>query len=151
MRYRVGRLNYPFPDINSIVLERARAQKGVVTASLGDLVTAVKVAGVAVEDGGAVQLAFTNGVIEVSGHSQRSEGRMEVRASTSKEITDWGKNKRAVLSVRADDFLEALGRVVTAEDGRFQFTVMAVEGDPGWVYISSPGGSMEAAIRPVVV
>lgn len=141
MEYVIGRLNYPFPDIDSIVLERARAQKPTVVCSRDALVSAIKVAVVAIEDGGAVMLRFTNGVIEVSGSSQRGEGRMEVRCSNPDVpvMEIW---------LRAEDILEVLGRVPVEEDGDITFTMSADAGDPGWVYIQS--GATEVALRPVV-
>ena len=139
MTYYVTKMNYAFPDLDSLVFERARAQSAVVVCSVSGLVTAVKVAAVSMDEGGAVKLRITQGVIEVLGHNQRSEGRMEVRATTH------NFPGAVELVVIADDLLELLGRV-KAEGDDFQFTV-SVGDDPGWVYIEHQG--MEAAIRPV--
>ncbi len=142
MQYIVGRLNYPFPKLDSLVLEKARAQTGEVITSVKAFVTAIKVASVAIEEGGAVQMKFTNGVIEVKGVGARSRGRMEVRAGTK------GIESGFTISVIAADLLEMLGRVNNA-DGDVVFTVGSDADDPGWVYVCTEDG-MEAAIRPVV-
>ncbi len=142
MEYVVGRLNYEFPDIDNIVLDRARSQGGHVVCNVEALVSAIKVAVVAIEEGGSIELQFTNGVIEVRGSSQRSEGRMEVRCSNADVPSG------TTLSVRAEDLLDVLGRITVDEDGDFTFTISLEANDPGWVYINE--GTTEAAIRPVV-
>lgn len=139
--YRLGRLSYPFPDIDGIALTRARAQKGIVVTSVSALVSAIKVAQVSAGDDGSVELTFTNGVIDVTGISQRSNGRMEVRCTNPDVISG------THLRVSASDLLEVLGRADT-EDGDITFTVTTDDdGDPGWVYFHA--GGMEAAIRPM--
>ncbi len=140
MSYRVTKLNYHFPDIDSLVLERARAQQSAIVCSIDGLVTALKVAAVACGVEGTVLLRFTHGVIEVIGQSQRGEGRMEVRASTMRSGFE--------LSVNVNDLFDLLGHV-TYEEGDISFTVTDSDGaDPGWLYVQQ--GEMEAAIRPVV-
>jgi DNA polymerase III sliding clamp (beta) subunit (PCNA family) len=142
MQYTVGRLNYPFPKLDSLVFEQARAQTSEVVTSVQQFVTGIKVASVAIEDGGAVQLRFTNGVIEVKGVGARFDGRMEVRASTKDIVSGF------TISVIASDLLEMLGRVHEG-DGDVVFTIGNDPDDPGWVYVRTEEG-MEAAIRPVV-
>lgn len=141
MQYTVGRLNYPYPNIEEIVLHGAREQSGQVIVSISALVTAIKVASVAIADGGSVTLRFTQGVIEVVGSGDRTEGRMEVRAGTLNIPSGHEVN------VIASDLLELLGKV-ESEDGDVSFSVGVSETDPGWVYVNTEGA--EAAIRPVV-
>lgn len=140
MTYYVSRLNYHFPDIDALALNDAREQVAAVVCSRDALVTAVKVAAVSIDEGGVVLLRITAGVVEVQGHSQRSEGRMEVRATTA------NFPGAVELAVVADDLLELLGRVYVEGDGDFTFTV-SVTDDPGWLFVGE--GGMEAAIRPV--
>lgn len=144
MQYLVGRLQYDFPDIDSLVLDRARDQQGRVVCSRDQLVTAIKVAQVTIEEGGYVALEFTNGVIQVSGSSQRGDGIMDVRCSNDPVPSG------TALRVNAADLLEMLGKAPTdhEEDGDVVFTIANEGSDPGWVYIAS--GSMEAAVRPVL-
>jgi DNA polymerase III sliding clamp (beta) subunit (PCNA family) len=130
--YVVGRLNYPWPDMDSIVLERARAQEAEVTVPVDGLVTALKVASVAIDEDGAVVLRFTDGVIEVIGESARSEGRMEVRCETR------GVPSGTEMRLRASDVLDLLGRIT---DEQLVLKVGEL------VYVQ--GSGMEAAIRPV--
>ncbi len=141
MQYAIGKLAYPFPEIDALVLDRAREQKAAVTVNLEDLVTALKVASVVIEPGQAVELEFKTGTVGVSGVTQRSDGRMDVSADV---------NVRAgqTVNVVADDLLEMLGKVGVADDKMITFTVGS-DADPGWVYVSADG--TEAAVRPVVV
>lgn len=142
MRYVVGRSVYEFPNVEEIILQGARQQTGSVVVSRDALVTAIKVASVSVEDGGAVRLRFTHGVIEVEGHSSRSEGRMEVRAGVD------GIPSAFSLKVRADDLLELLGKFPVEGDGDIVFTINTSGTNPGWLYVSGEG--TEAAVRPVI-
>ena len=139
-QYEVTRLNYNFPDLDSLVLDRAREQGCQVTCDLSGLITAVKVATVVVEDE-PVRLRFTTGVIEIQGQGGRSEGRMELSAETSTLPS------RVELAVNPGDLLDLLGRM-DGEEGQVTFTIDPGV-DPGWLYFRENG--MEAAIRPVVV
>ena len=140
-QYSVGRLAYGFPDLEAIVFRGAREQIGEVTARVSELVTAVKVASVAIDQGGHVRLNITNGVIEVEGHSSRSEGRMEVQATT--ENVPSGTEMLLV----ADDLLELLGRIKGEE---IMFSVSTDPADQGWFYVWEGNNDMEAALRPVI-
>lgn len=141
MQYVVGRSVYEFPDVDSIILRGAREQTGNVVVSIEALVTAVKVASVSVDDAGVVTLRFTHGVIEVEGHSTRSEGRMEVRAGVD------GIQSGFSVRLRAADLLELLGKL-ESEDGDVAFTIDVGGVNPGWLYVQT--GGTEAAVRPVI-
>jgi len=135
MVYEVGELNYPFPDLEAIVMSKARAQTAGITAEADDLLTAVKVASASAGVGGQVDLIFTDGLLSVEGSSARSKGNMNVRVETD------GVPSGTRLAIIADDLLEVLGKQI----GQVRYTV-GTGTETGWLYTDS---GFEAAIRPV--
>lgn len=139
MSYIVTRINYAFPDIDSLALERARAQTGEVVARLADLKAAVRAANVTTE--GQIELTFQHELLVVESANDHGRSRMSI---TIESDVPRGYSLR----LSGKDFEELLSGIEPNSSGDVEFSVAGPGSDAGWVYFKS--GETEAAIRPVM-
>ena len=137
----VSKLNYAYPDIDALAVEDARAQTVVVGVELSQMIRAIKAAGVTATDG-QLQLALVGEMLTISSTSARGGGGMAVRVRYKGPQRSW--------KLDTDDLSQLLDRVGVDTEGTFTFTLReADDGNPGWFYVCSDEGTMEAAIRPI--
>ncbi len=141
MNLVVSKLNYAYPDIDALAIEEARLQTIEVRVMLDKMIMAIHAAG-ATAATGQLLLALAGGMLTVSSTSVRGGGGMAI------PVTYTGERRKFRLD--AEDLAQLLDRVGVDEDGSFVFTLREQDdGNPGWFYVSSDEGSMEAAIRPI--
>lgn len=136
-RFGAGTLTYEFPDVDSLILERARAQQGRVTVDRTSLVAALRVAGVASDDGlVTIMIGDQDGSMLVEAANQRAAGRMQLDVEV-----EASRHWRG--SVPAQLLEDLLGRFPGPEI-TFWFST---EGKDGYLYAEAEPG-MVAAVTP---
>ena len=102
---------------------------------------ASKGAGGAATDG-QLQRGVVGEMLAIASTAARGGGGMAVRVKYNGPQRKW--------KLDTEDLSQLLDRVGVDTEGTFTFTLReADDGNPGWFYVSSDEGTMEAAIRPI--
>lgn len=135
----IGKLSYQFPDVEALILTKARSQKGSLTMRREPFMTALRVAAVSVGDVGHIEMRQTGNVLRITGTSTASQAMMHVELLDDPGMEDF----EMVLPVEA--LLQAVAKLVS--DRVTARVVLPGESDPGWFYVDEEGE--EIAIRGV--
>lgn len=93
-QFTTGRLSYPFPDIDSLIVSRSEAQKGRIRVDRSELAMALRVAQVAAEEG-IVRLSLQGGELRVSARSTGKQAFMDISVVTEVVTNGWSRRVSA--------------------------------------------------------
>ncbi len=136
----IGKLSYQFPDVDALILLRAREQEGSLVMDRRKFATALMVAAVSVGDVGHIEMSLQSGnTLRIKGTSTASQGTMHV------ELDDDSGMSGFVMVLPVETLLQA---VVRLESDQITARVaLPGQSDPGWFYVDDEGD--EIAIRGV--
>ncbi len=136
----IGKLSYTFPDVDALILLRAREQAGALVMMKKDLLTALRVAEVSVGDAGNIEMVqLSDSTLQIKGTSTASRGSMLVDLLDDPGMSDFR------MLVPVESLIEAVSKL----EAEWMTARVALpdQSDPGWFYVDVDGE--EIAIRGV--